>query len=68
MGGLVDCVFRVDKNKCGILTSKKCSGCKFKLTEREQAEKKAKAEQRLSERLSAQQRRDIKAKYEEKKR
>ena len=65
MGEAINCVFRVDKNKCGILTKKKCSGCSFKMTPSEQVEKKAQAEQRLSERLTAQQRRDIKAKYKE---
>ena len=68
MGKVIECVYRVDKNKCGILTSKKCSGCAFKMSEKKQKEKRVIAEERLSRRLTAQQRRDIKAKYEEKKR
>ncbi len=67
MGEAIDCVFSVSDNKCSVLTSKKCSGCSFKMSEREQEERKVISEQRLSRRLTPQQRRDIKARYEEKK-
>ena len=66
MGKAYDCAFRVSDNKCSILTKKICGRCSFRLTAEELAKKRAEHEERLRQRFTEQEIKDIKEKYKEK--